>query len=353
MKKNSTSKILLLTVTVMSLGILGGCLSQKFKGPEKLVSSNPKFKAFSGVEPKEGESLSIPRVVDAETLNVGYEAYTAYCMQCHGMSGEGNGPAAQGMYPPPRNFTQGIFKFVSGKSGDLPADEDLIKTIRYGLRGTHMLPWDLSQERLVAVVQYIKTFALPVWKEGAVGVAWPSNPNPWKGREQEALLLGKKVYHGVAQCYACHPSYATNAEVDAYSRELTGGSSGEMRENPHLSVLQDSSYGHKFMPPDYTKNWIKSLRNHATEEEEIADIYRLLGSGVGGTTMPAWEGVLSSNSDETKRIQESHDRQWALAYYVYSLHKLKFDLEARKKFFEELNGTRTAKSKQPQSKTTK
>jgi len=323
---------------------LSACLPASFQGPEKLISSNKKFTAFNGQEPKEGDNLGIPRLIPAHTLNIGHEVYVNYCMQCHGLSGEGNGPAAQGMNPPPRNFTQGIFKFVSGKSGDLPSDADLIKTIRYGLRGTHMLPWDISQERLEAVVQYIKTFAPQVWKDGSTGEAWASKPNPWSGKESEALELGKKVYHGVAQCYSCHPSYASASDVEKYTKEMTGGGAGEMRESPHLSLLQDSSYGHKFMPPDFTKHWIKSMHLSKTEEDEIADIYRLLGSGVGGTTMPSWEGVLSSAEDDAKRAQESHDRQWALAYYVQGLHKLKFDLSQRKKFFEELNAKRSAKS---------
>lgn len=314
-----------------------GCLSQKFSGPEKLASSNPAYIKNQGYVP-------------AKVLNLGYDTYAAYCMQCHGLDGTGNGPAAQGMYPPPRNFTQGIFKFVSAKSGDLPSDEDLKKTVRFGLRGTHMLPWDLSEERLDAVVQYIKTFAPQTWRDGTIGTAWESKPNPWKGKEQEAILLGKKVYHGLAQCYSCHASFASAAEINDYAKELTGSTAGEIRENPHLSVLQDSSFGHKFMPPDFTKSWIKSLRTHANEEDEIADLYRTIGSGVGGTTMPAWEGSLSSDPDEAKRAAQSHERQWALAYYVYSLHNLKFDSAARKKFFDELNAKRNAESNKAKSK---
>jgi mono/diheme cytochrome c family protein len=316
--------------------------SSYFKGPEKLASNQIKYPTFAAVEPDavKGENLSTPRLIPAATLNVGHDTYVNYCMQCHGMDGKGNGPAAQGMYPPPRNFTQGIFKYVSGKSGDLPLDEDLVKTIRYGLRGTHMLPWDMSQQRIEAVVQYIKTFAPQVWRDGSAGIPWVSYANPWKGKEEEAILLGKKVYHGLAQCYACHPGYASASEINAYSKELTGSEAGEIRADTHLSILQDSSYGHKFMPPDFTKNWIKSMRIHADLEIEIEDIYRMLGSGIGGTTMPSWEGVLSSNADETKRVKESSDRMWAVAYYVHKLQYLRFDWEARKKFFEELNDKR-------------
>ena len=113
-------------VTVIGVGILGGCLSKTFDGPELLG----------------GE------MVRAETLNLGHDTYMQYCMQCHGMTGDGNGPAAYGSNPMPRNFKQGVFKFGNIVSGDLPTDEDLKHTIRYGLRGTPMLPWDISDERL-------------------------------------------------------------------------------------------------------------------------------------------------------------------------------------------------------------
>jgi hypothetical protein len=47
------------------------------------------------------------KVVSADTLNAGHEAYTHYCRACHGEKGDGHGPAALGLRPPPRDFTQG------------------------------------------------------------------------------------------------------------------------------------------------------------------------------------------------------------------------------------------------------
>lgn len=325
----ATSSSLAKLLGFATLVLLGGCLSQTFKAPQKLASTNPAY-------------VKNGNMVPARVLNLGHDTYLNYCMQCHGMSGQGNGPASPGMSPQPRNFTEGVFKFVSAKSGDLPTDEDLKQTIRYGLRGTQMLPWDLSDERLDALIQYLKTFAPQVWTDATFGTAWASHPNPWKGKETEAIVLGMKVYHGGSSCYACHAAYVSNAEINQYSKELSGAAVGEVRENPNMSILQDSSFNHKIMPPDFTKSWIKSMRTHPTTEEEIADIYRTIGSGVGGTSMPAWEGTFSSNPDPAKQMNESHDRQWALAYYLYSLDKLKFDSGARKKFFEELNAKRAA-----------
>lgn len=291
---------------------LSGCTSKVFDGPRKLGG----------------------KWVSAEVLNLGHDTYLNHCMQCHGINGDGKGPASQGMYPPPRNFHQGIFKFGSVTSGELPTDDDLKRTIRYGLRGTPMLPWDISDERLDAVVQYIKTFSAN-WEKNAPGTPQPTTPDPFgPAKASEAIALGKKVYHGMAQCYSCHPSYAPYEEVNEASKEMTGNEAAPLRADQALSISQDSSYGHKYVPPDFT------MAGTIRSGHDIPSLYRLLGAGVGGTSMPSWKGQLSPKGDE----KESEARLWALAYYVNSLAELRFDETARKKFFSELNAKRPLKT---------
>ncbi len=304
---NSTFKKINLFM-ICSLAIFAGCRkATKFSEPQKLGGA----------------------WVPASTLNAGYVVYTNNCMQCHGMEGDGLGPASRGSLIPPRSFKQGSFKFSSVAEAELPTDEDLKRTIRYGLKGTPMLPWDLSDQELEAVTQYIKTFS-DVWKKEKPGTPVATTPDPFgPERASEAIALGKKVFHGQAQCYSCHASYASLAEIDAAAKELTGAGVKDIRENPHLSVNADSTYGHKFMPPDFTKSPIKT-------GGDVASNYRLLGSGVNGTAMPAWKGKLSMKND----FEESERNQWALAYYVNYLSNLKYDDSARKAFFSDLNSRR-------------
>jgi len=302
--KQTTFKIFTLAVLMSLIA----CTSEKFKEPQKLGN----------------------RWISAKTLNVGHDTYMNYCMQCHGVEGDGMGPAAQGSNHPPRNFKQGLYKFANVDAGELPTDEDLKRTIRHGLRGTPMLPWDLSPERLDAVVQYIKTFS-DAWKDGEPGAALAISDDPFgETRKQEAIALGEKVYHGIAQCYSCHPSYLSLEEINKVSQELTGNSVTSTRENPHLATLLDSSYNYKIMPPDFTKNWIKS-------GYEPIDIYTVLNAGLNGSAMAAWKGLLST----TGSPEESERNQWALSYYVASLQKLKLDDAARKAFFQDLNAKRS------------
>lgn len=154
--------------------------------------------------------------VSADTLNLGYTTYVEYCVQCHGMEGKGDGPSSKGLLPPPRNFTQGLYKFPWTQYGELPHDEDLYRIIRGGLKGTAMLPWDISDERLDAVTQYIKTFAPEVWEgeDKVLGTKFEFPADPFgPEKKAEAAALGKKVYHVTASCIQCHRGYATKEEM--------------------------------------------------------------------------------------------------------------------------------------------
>src|SRR4051812_34061435 len=99
------------------------------------------------------------QMVSAETLQRGKENYGHYCRQCHGDNGDGKGMSAPGLQPPPRDFSQGLFKFGGVSAPGLPPDSELIRIVKNGLHGSAMLPWDVPDEELKTVVQYIKTFS--------------------------------------------------------------------------------------------------------------------------------------------------------------------------------------------------
>jgi mono/diheme cytochrome c family protein len=276
-----------LALTAASL--LGGCVQRHFKEPVTL----------GGVK------------VEAATLNLGRDTYLQYCRACHGVNGDGKGPASKGLRPPPRDFRQGTYKFVAVESGSLPNDDDFKRIVRRGLDGTAMLPWDISDRRLEAVVQYIKTFS-PRWtdpqEEKGKPIVAPEDPfGP--AREAAAVALGKKLYHGLAQCLSCHPAYATYPEIYTAGVELTGVGRTDLDAKIYTPELKDSDYGVKIYPPDFTFHRIRS-------GTDLADLYRTIAAGIGGTAMPTWEGSLPD------------EQLWALAYYVRSLARLRGTSEA-------------------------
>jgi len=51
---------------------------------------------------------------------LGARVFAQRCAVCHGPDGKGNGPAAPSMFPRPRDFTLGIFKYKSSAAGEPP-----------------------------------------------------------------------------------------------------------------------------------------------------------------------------------------------------------------------------------------
>jgi len=249
------------------------------------------------------------RVVAPAALEHGREVFTHYCRPCHGDAGDGKGTAAAGLSPPPRDLRLGVYKFAAVAAGQLPNDADFVRTIRYGLHGTAMLAWDVPEAELDDLIQYLKSFA-PRWRTESAGEPLVASPDPWFGRETEALVRGTRVYHGLAQCaVACHPAYATKPEIYAFTKELTGNEVREFRPDLYFAVAKESDYGVKILPPDFTFN---DLRGGDT----LPDIYRAIASGIGGTAMPTWKTVLPEAD------------LWAMAHYVRSLAMLRDSPEA-------------------------
>ncbi|MBI2893242.1 MAG: c-type cytochrome [Deltaproteobacteria bacterium] len=256
-------------------------------------------------EPRFAEPVEIKTgTLDPEELNEGQEAFMLYCFACHGENGEGNGPSSPGLRPPPRDLTQGVFKFAGVEAGELPHDEDLERTIRRGLDGTPMLPWDITDRERHAIVQYIKTLS-PRWTKRSPAERILPTPDPWRDSDDEAALLGKRIYHLRAQCSGCHPSYVTRRELASLALELNGVAMTTFPPEMYRSTPRESQFsvnGHKMqiLPPDFLFHRVKN-------GTELDELYRTVASGIGGTAMPMWRGALPE------------DDLWALIHYVKSL----------------------------------
>src|SRR5262245_4031703 len=87
----------------------------------------------------------------------GQQVYNQHCASCHGVNGDGTGPASVWLFPKPRNFSAGLFKLHSTPAGALPADEDLFETITRGMAGSSMPSFSyLTEAERREVVQYVK-----------------------------------------------------------------------------------------------------------------------------------------------------------------------------------------------------
>lgn len=189
------------------------------------------------------------KVIPASTLEEGRRAYVVYCRACHGLKGDGQGPASVGLRPPPRDFRQGIFKFAAVSAGSLPNDADLVRIVTRGLHGTAMLPWQVPPQELNAIIQYIKTFS-PRWQAEPPGdpVVESADPfggsghRPSPGVKAQAVELGKKVYHGLAQCSQCHAAYATRQYIHDAALALTHNPACQFRNDLYYPQLSSTDY---------------------------------------------------------------------------------------------------------------
>src|SRR5215475_4962664 len=97
----------------------------------------------------------------------GEAIYQQHCAACHGINGDGNGPATVWLFPKPRNFNSGLFKIQSTPAGSLPTDEDLFQTVTRGMPGSSMPSFTyLTEQQRRDVVQYVKYLTAAVDPSG-------------------------------------------------------------------------------------------------------------------------------------------------------------------------------------------
>ena len=249
------------------------------------------------------ETLAYDSVATNEAeLGHGRDAYKTYCVGCHGEAGDGRGPAARFLNPRPRDFRSGIIKFAAVEAGQLPYDEDLVRVIRRGLHGTSMPAWRFLPERsVVSVVQYVKSFAADVYAEDEPHARIVPDLDPWlDSDEADAIEEGAAVFHALALCNNCHPSYLTKQEIYELSKKKYQYGVTTFREDMYHGVVTETDWGDELRAPDFLT---ATLKNGTAPE----DLYRVIVSGVGGTAMPTWRGALPE------------EQLWALVHFVKSI----------------------------------
>jgi mono/diheme cytochrome c family protein len=95
-----------------------------------------------------------------EHLRSGSSLYRRHCLHCHGLTGDGRGPTGPWLFPHPRDYRQGVFKFLSTASRGVaerkPRRADLIRTLQNGIDGTSMPSFRvLPDEQLQDLVSYV------------------------------------------------------------------------------------------------------------------------------------------------------------------------------------------------------
>ena len=255
-----------------------------------------------------------PRMLGTEKttdqLRHGFALYTKYCVQCHGVNGDGQGAVAEHLNPKPRDYTLGVFKFTSTPYGNKPRRSDLVHTVRRGVTGTSMPSFDrFSDEQLNAVVEYVLALTmrgelerllasyayedeelpdeeglqetvdeiLAAWEDSSSKIVMPVTVMP--PMTEESVRIGHEIFLGKA-CNKCHGKFGR------------GGSIGNVE-------IGKDAWGNEGSAADLSSGMFRG-------GNRPLDIYRRISSGINGTPMPSFK----------KTFQDNPDDIWHLVHFI-------------------------------------
>ncbi len=218
--------------------------------------------------------------------DAGKKIYDKKCWWCHGEKGEGNGPAAEFLLPPPRDFTLGVYKFKSSPPGQVARDEDIFRIISDGMPGTMlgtaMPEWKdvLSEKDRWDLVAYVKSMTDLFQTEKASGeISFGSQVSS----SEDSINKGKEAFKK-AKCFECH---------------------GENGKGDAVKKLKDD-WGFRVWPRNLTKPWTFRAGS------EPKDIFTRVSVGIPGTPMPAFADPKSEN-------KLTDEERWNVVNYVKSI----------------------------------
>ena len=277
--------------------------------------------------------VDVSTIADVRPQKGGYAVYRKNCLHCHGVSGAGDGPTAPFLYPIPRDYRKGIFKFTSTISGAKPDRDDLRRTIKNGLHGTSMPAFDalLSRSEIEPVIDYVIFLSMrgetelalieeasisdekdpnalsdEIAREAANGIfnKWKlaptqvlNPPTPRTPSSRDSILRGRDMFLGRTaeklECSGCHgplalgngPSFVSQ---DVFNDVVFGGNPSERAQRIEeldektkaLWKQKPDDWGNPLRPANLNRGVYKGGRRPI-------DIFWRIAKGINGAQMPA------------------------------------------------------------------
>ena len=272
------------------------------------------------------------------TMKESAELYRQQCFHCHGSSGGGNGSTSEFLYPMPRDYRRGIFKFTALNNKARPRHEDLVRILREGIYTTTMPSFArLSEAQLHGLADYVELLA----KRGETelllideydadeGLAYEKVKETyefvfdrWDEGDDEVITFDgevpestpERIAHGremfmdpkQANCVQCH------GENGRGTYDIP---------RPPSAWEADPETGEKVRVKDDWGNPIE-VRNLARGVFRFGrrpiDLYRRIYAGINGSPMPAHYGMQITEPDGNQRPLDENDI-WDLVHYVRSV----------------------------------
>lgn len=279
-------------------------------GPERelLFAEILKYEVGAWDQPSWPKSGGVMNMQDR--LAPGRAIYVRDCADCHGLSGQGDGPSAADLPRPPRDFSLGVMKYKSSAATTLPWNSDLQTYLQRpldarpedGCKGhisgssdvtvyTNYLLTRYTLERSVAsalnlltaftqsenaveqeaqVLQVLQLAITAIGEQMHQSDNEPSQPKLLDGNAER----GRDLFTSAkAACATCHGHDGAGKGPQTWEPALGGW------------VLKDM-WGHAAIPGDFTR---RPWRSGDTND----DLARSIRVGIGGTPMPSYSGILS------------------------------------------------------------
>ena len=289
--------------------------------------------------------------VGRDKSKVEYGLFRKHCVQCHGTTGDGQGPAAALLAPYPRDFRRGSFKFKSTPMGKKPTHADLVRTLEKGLPGTgmpafgtlnHSVEFAEDIDALAHYVRYLsvrgeverRLISAIVNQENAaeqvkivaskVAESWaladslsvkpPRLTTAWVPEDRTAAIeRGKAIFLSeLTACSKCHGKLGdgngTSQDYDEWTKDWTIRAGIDPNKKEEWKPMK--RFGALKPVLDSSRNLtLGAFRGGETRE----DIYLRIVLGIEGSPMPAIARKENDNPGITEEgIQD-------LVEYVYSL----------------------------------
>ncbi len=257
-----------------------------------------------------------PKLLAAEgerhgDLARGQAVYQERCVQCHGVSGDGDGPSAKPLYPRPRDYRQGIFKFTSTPYGFRPLRDDLVRTVKQGIRGTSMPAFHLLPE---SDIQSVIDYVLMLTRRGELERQLISLAESEDAVDEELvndesvpMVLTRWAEAEPAEVLPAtpQPRFTTEHVTRGKQAFLTKGCSkchGDDGRGQTADNRGTDAWGFQTRAADLTSGMLHG-------GHRPLDIYRRIYNGINGTPMPSFANAL----------KEEPDTVWDLVAYVLAV----------------------------------
>ena len=149
----------LLVIAATTYALLVGCGGKSQENSTSSTTNTPDTSAASPTASAGGggpaiNSTSSDTAAEAsmDMTTLGNKVYQERCALCHGPEGKGDGPAAAGLNPKPRNHTDG--KYMNSRT-----DAQLLDVIRHGKGGMPAWGGVLSEREIQAVLKHVRSLA--------------------------------------------------------------------------------------------------------------------------------------------------------------------------------------------------